>query len=109
MLMHRLAFLAFIIGGFPLHCVQRTMSFFKGRSKMDRVVLVEEWTLRGYEAFILLPVLVHIHSLALHCYRWRGFEYKCSSWYPDRNGFWRPLVALAASSARAPARMPQGM
>ena len=33
--MHRLAFLAFIIGGFPLHCVQRTMSFFKGRSKMD--------------------------------------------------------------------------
>ena len=66
-------------------------------------------TLRGYEACILLPVLVHIHSLALHCYRWRGFEYKCSSWYPDLNGFWRPLVALAASSARAPARMPQGM
>ena len=27
--MHRLAFLAFIIGGFPLHCVQRTMSFLK--------------------------------------------------------------------------------
>ena len=72
-------------------------------------VVIEEWTLRGYEAFILLPVLVHIHSLALHCYRWRGFEYKCSSWYPDLNGFWRPLVALAASSARAPARMPQGM
>ena len=72
-------------------------------------VVIKEWTLRGYEAFILLPVLVHIHSLALHCYRWRGFEYKCSSWYPDLNGFWRPLVALAASSARAPARMPQGM
>ena len=42
MLMHRLAFLAFIIGGFPLHCVQRTMSFFKGRSKMDIEDAVED-------------------------------------------------------------------